>query len=129
MADPATLPISHRLQSGVYRRRCRISRSSETLHSSFSLRMEAHLALGEPQAAYADFQEGMQSYRALAEEPSLIAGMVQGAAISCLVSSIGAGLRDHHWPDVELEKIEHDLEVGASRFGLPALHLRREGVC
>ena len=76
----------------------------------FSLRMEAHLVLGESQAAYADFQEGMQSYRALSEEPTLIAGMVQASTISSLVSSVGAGLSDHHWSDAELEKIEQDLE-------------------
>ena len=41
----------------------------------FSLRMRAHLALGDSSSAYADFLDGFHAYRALVEEPTLISGL------------------------------------------------------
>lgn len=75
----------------------------------FRLRMNAHLALGDSPAAYADFREGLQAYHALKEEPTLIAGLVQISALSMLLSSVGEGLADHSWADPQLQQIEADL--------------------
>jgi hypothetical protein len=75
----------------------------------FSLRMRAHLALGDSAAAYSDFQEGQQAYRALQEEPMLISGLVRIANLHLLLAAVGDGLRDRAWSDAECEKIERDL--------------------
>ncbi|MCE9610283.1 MAG: hypothetical protein K8R23_08835 [Chthoniobacter sp.] len=75
----------------------------------FSLRLRSHLALGDPGAAYADFREGLQSYRALSDEPTFIAGLVQISALATLKDAVGSGLQDHAWSDAELQKIDADL--------------------
>ncbi len=75
----------------------------------FALRMRAHLAAGDSAAAYADFQDGFQTYRALRDEPTLIAGLVRIAAFASLCNAVGDGLRDHAWTEPELRKLEGDL--------------------
>ena len=75
----------------------------------FALRMRAHLAVGDSAAAYADFQDGFQTYRALHDEPTLIAGLVRISAIASLCNAVGDGLRDHAWEEPELRKLESDL--------------------
>ena len=75
----------------------------------FSLRMRAHLAAGDSAAAYADFQDGFQSYRALDDEPTLIAGLVQMSALASLCNAAGEGLRDRAWAEPELRRLEADL--------------------
>ena len=75
----------------------------------FSLRMRAHLALGDSAAAYADFEDGFQAYRALQEEPTLISGLVQIAAVALLRNAIGEGLGNHAWAEPELRKLEADM--------------------
>jgi hypothetical protein len=75
----------------------------------FSLRMRAHLALGEPTAAYDDFRGGFHAYRALAEEPTLISGLVRIALLTVLTDAIRDGLNDHAWRESELRNIDADL--------------------
>ncbi len=75
----------------------------------FSLRMRAHLALGDSSAAYGDFREGLQAYRALIEEPVLLSGLVRIAAMDTLLSAVGEGLAAHAWTEPELKKIADDL--------------------
>ena len=75
----------------------------------FELRMRAHLALGEPAAAYADFQDGFQAFHALENEPTMIAATVQTSVLNALCESVGDGLMDRAWTGVELEKIGNDL--------------------
>ena len=74
----------------------------------FTLRMRAHLALGESAAAYADFTEGFQAYRALVEEPTLVSGMVRISVIAILLNGIGDGLSGHAWNEAELRKLDVD---------------------
>jgi hypothetical protein len=47
--------------------------------------------------------------RALAEEPTLISGLVRLATLSGLLPTIGEGLREHGWTEVELRALERDL--------------------
>jgi hypothetical protein len=75
----------------------------------FSMRMRAHLALGDSAAAYADFREGFQVYHALREEPMVIMGYTRTSAVLDLIAAAGNGLRDHAWASEELRKIEADL--------------------
>jgi hypothetical protein len=75
----------------------------------FRLRARAHLALGDSEAAYEDFQDGFQTYRAIAEDPTLISGLVRIAMLATLQPALGEGLRDQVWTDVDLQKIEGDL--------------------
>lgn len=75
----------------------------------FALRMRAHLAVGDSAAAYADFQDGLQTYRALREEPVLIAGLVRVANLYVLLAAVGDGFRARAWPAAELTQIEADL--------------------
>ena len=75
----------------------------------FSLRLRSHLALSDSRGAYADFREGLQAHRALAEEPTLIAALIQMSALSTLTSAVGDGLKNHAWAEPELHKIETDL--------------------
>ncbi len=75
----------------------------------FSLQMRAHLALGDSTAAYDAFREGLQAYRALVEEPTLISGLVRIALLSVLTDAIRDGLGDHAWKESELRNIDADL--------------------
>ncbi len=74
----------------------------------FSLRMRAHLALRDSAAAYADFREGLQAYKALREEPLLITGLVRISVLDVLVAGVGDGLMDHTWAEEDLRKIQAD---------------------
>ena len=74
----------------------------------FSLRMRAHLALGDSTAAYEDFREGFQAYRALVNEPTLINGLVRISALSIMSNGVRDGLNDHTWGEPELRKIDAD---------------------
>lgn len=75
----------------------------------FSLRLRAQLALGESDAAYADFQEGMQAYRMLREEPTLIMWIVRRSALLNMTNAVGDGLQGRVWTPENLAKIEADL--------------------
>ena len=75
----------------------------------FSLRMRAHLALGDSIAASADFREGFQAYNALVEEPTLICGLVRISVLSILIDGIGDGLANHAWTESDLAKIDADI--------------------
>ena len=75
----------------------------------FELRMRAHLALGEPSAAYTDFQDGFQAFHALENEPTMIAASVQISVLNALCESVGDGMLDRAWTDTELAKIGNDL--------------------
>ena len=77
----------------------------------FALRLRAHLAVGDSSAAYADFQDGFQGYRALENAPTLISGLVRMTALAALCNAVGDGLRDHTWAEPELRKIEGDFAV------------------
>ncbi len=77
----------------------------------FALRMRAHLALRDSVAAYADFREGLQAYRGLAEEPTLISGLVRINALFTILLAVGDGLRDGSWEETELKQIDADLSV------------------
>ena len=77
--------------------------------SLFSLRMRAHLALGDSSAACADFRDGFQAYRALVEEPTLICGLVRMSVLSILIDGIGEGIADHAWAPSELAQIDADM--------------------
>lgn len=75
----------------------------------FVLRMRAHLAAGDSAAAYADFQDGLQVYRMLREEPSLIHGLVRIGTVGMLLDGLGDGLKNRTWAPAELERIQGDL--------------------
>lgn len=75
----------------------------------FVLRMRAHLAVGDSAAAYLDFQDALQVYRMLSEEPSLIHGLVRMAIVHMLLDGLGEGLQNRTWAPAELEKIQVDL--------------------
>lgn len=75
----------------------------------FNLRLSAHLAVGDPAAAYADFQDGWQAFHALQNAPSMVNGLLRVGMLRFLVEAMADGLRDHGWTDVELKKIETDL--------------------
>jgi hypothetical protein len=75
----------------------------------FHLRAQAHLALGDSAAACADFRNGLQAYRALAEEPTLICGLVRIAALAQIDAAVGNGLQHHAWGEAELRQIDQDL--------------------
>ncbi len=75
----------------------------------FKMRMRANLALGDSAAAGEDFRDGLQAYRAIVEEPTLISGLVRISVLSILVAGVGDGLRDRAWADVDLQKIESEL--------------------
>ena len=75
----------------------------------FALKMRANLALGNSSAAYADFVEGLQAYRATVDEPTLISGLVRVTVLGILLSGIGDGLVDNAWKEAELRKLDADL--------------------
>lgn len=74
----------------------------------FTLRMEAHLALGESAEAYADFRDGLALYRALEKEPVLISGFSRVAILSQLESAVWDGLAGDQWSEPELRALAAD---------------------
>jgi len=81
----------------------------------FALRMRAHLALGDPAAAYEDFRNGLQAYLALKDAPTMISGLTRLSILSFLIAAVGDGLAEHRWAEPELRKVEADL--GTIRIG------------
>lgn len=77
----------------------------------FGLRMRAHLAMGDSSAAYEDFQDAFQAYRALREEPSLICSAYRVGNLHMLLAGVGDGLRDRVWSPADLARIEADLST------------------
>ncbi|MEA3212152.1 MAG: hypothetical protein QOE70_5209 [Chthoniobacter sp.] len=75
----------------------------------FALRLRAHLARGESAAAYEDFRDGFQGYRALRDEPTLISELVRISVLALLSSAVGDGLREQAWSEADLQKIEAEL--------------------
>ena len=75
----------------------------------FTMRMRANLALGDSTAAGEDFRDGLQAYRAIVDDPTLISGLVRMSVFSILVGGVGEGLRDRTWAGVDLQKIETEL--------------------
>lgn len=83
-----------------------------TLNSAaklFTLRMRAHLALGDAASAYGDFREGLQAHRALKDEPTLISGLLRTSTLSVVSHAVGDGLREGAWGEAELKQIDADL--------------------
>ncbi|HSI12821.1 MAG TPA: hypothetical protein VK961_12300 [Chthoniobacter sp.] len=77
----------------------------------FSLHLRAHLAAGDSAAAYADFQDGFQTYRALRDEPTFISGVSRIICLRMLLNAVGDGLQDRAWSDADLTRIEADLST------------------
>jgi hypothetical protein len=74
-----------------------------------SLRMAAHLSLGDSTAAHEDFRDGLRLYEALEHEPTLISALVRLSVLAMQEGAVAAGLQKHQWHEVELAKIEQDL--------------------
>ena len=74
----------------------------------FALRMQAHLALGDLAAARADFENGLQGYRALKDHP-VVEGMTRLAILSVLIPRLGEGFQGHHWSDADCQAIQEML--------------------
>ena len=75
----------------------------------FDLRLRAHLAVHESAAALADFQDGLQAYRALQDEPMLLSAMLRICVLSLTLPGVADGLKDRAWSDDELRQIESEL--------------------
>jgi len=73
------------------------------------LRTRAHLAMGESAAAYADFRDGLQLYRALEREPVIICGLVRISMLRMLENAIREGLAQNRWAEPELNALTNDL--------------------
>lgn len=75
----------------------------------FTMRMRANLALGDSAAAGEDFRDGLQAYRAIVDDPTLISGLVRISVLTIVAAGVGEGLRDRAWADVDLQKLESEL--------------------
>ncbi len=73
------------------------------------LAVTAHLARGDSAAAYAVWQDSLQIYRALRDEPVIISGLVRIHAMNSLLGSVYQGLAARQWAASELEKLQADL--------------------
>lgn len=71
----------------------------------FTLRMRAHLMLGDSASAYADLREGLQACRKLEREPTFISGLVQISVLAVLWNGVGQGLMSHQWGEPELRQM------------------------
>jgi hypothetical protein len=80
-------------------------RSGAQLHA---LRLAAHLALGQSDAAYEDFRGGLRLYTAAAREPTLIAGLVRLSVLGIMENAVWGGLARRQWDDAALQKIIAD---------------------
>jgi len=78
----------------------------QSITKLFALRLRAHLALGDTTAALMDFRMALQGYHRLANDPTMISGLVRVSMLSMLVAAVGDGLRDRAWGDAELREIQ-----------------------
>ncbi|MDB6174590.1 MAG: hypothetical protein JWL59_3901 [Chthoniobacteraceae bacterium] len=74
-----------------------------------ALRLSARLNKRESAAAYEEWHDILRMYRAIQNEPSLIAGLVRISFLSQLCSAVRIGLKDEAWDSVELGKMAADL--------------------
>jgi hypothetical protein len=77
----------------------------------FLLRLRAHLALRDSAEACSDFENGMQVCRALSNDPFGWSQRYRVVLMDLLLSSLGAGLRDHCWAEPELKNLDANLAV------------------
>jgi hypothetical protein len=75
-----------------------------------SLRMRAHLALGNSAAAYDDFCDAFHAYHALVDEPVLVSGLVRIAVLSMIIDALDDTLADHDWNESNLQGIRGVLD-------------------
>jgi len=75
----------------------------------YTLRLAAHLALGDSAAGYEDFQAGLRLYAALENEPTLVSGLVRLAILNTLENAVWGGLVRHQWTSEDLARITADL--------------------
>lgn len=75
----------------------------------FTLRMRAHLAVGDSAAALSDFQDGWQAYRALENPSSLVGAVLRMGLLAVLCSQLGESLAPPGWADAELRQIQEVL--------------------
>jgi hypothetical protein len=71
----------------------------------FTLRMRAHLATGDSAAAYEDFEDSFQAYRAQINQPGFLASSMRVHAARSLIAGVGGGMQNHEWPETECRKI------------------------
>jgi hypothetical protein len=73
-----------------------------------TLRMNAHLALGESAAAYSDWLDGLALYRALEHEPTVITGLNRVTILLLLETAVWDGLAGRQWAEPELHALSAD---------------------
>jgi hypothetical protein len=83
---------------------------AQSLNALWALRLEAHLAEGEPAEALEDFRDGLRLFRAIATEPTMICGLVRMANLVVLRRALDGGIAGQFWRDEDLAAIE--LELG-----------------
>lgn len=88
----------------------------------YALRINAHLALGENDAAVRDVRDSLHIYQAMTGEPALIAGLVRVTILMAIESAVWDGLARRQWRDADLEALDRefaDLRVLADyRFSM-----------
>ena len=75
----------------------------------FTLRMRAHLAIGDSPAACADFEDAFQGYRAYENPRSLVQSVLRNGLFAALSAQLGESLETPGWAEPELVKIENIL--------------------
>ena len=78
-------------------------------YQMFTLRMHAHLAIGDSAAALADFQDALQSYRAFEHASSLVGSVLRMGMLAVVCSQLGESLAQPKWGDAELQQIQQTL--------------------
>ena len=76
--------------------------------STFAVRTDAFLALGDSAAAYREYRHAMRVYESLATEPTLIMGMLRTMLLGIVFPVVRDGLAWDRWTDAELRAIEKD---------------------
>lgn len=75
----------------------------------FTLRMDAHLALGDVQAARGELHHLLRLHDALGTEPSLIGRLVRVSLLGNMATAVRKGLAARQWTEADLLAIERDL--------------------
>ena len=75
----------------------------------FTLRMRAHLAVGDSPAALADFEDALQAYRAYESAPGLVSAALRMGVLAMVFSQLGESLAEPAWAETELRQIQADL--------------------
>ncbi len=79
--------------------------------SILCMKMQAHLATGQPAEALEDFLDLTRLYRATLPERSMVSGMMRVTNFTAMIRAVDSGIAAHLWRDEDLTRIASELDT------------------